>query len=43
LPALCFNLREAPRPEERNPEYAARLQSVLNRLGFPREYVESLL
>ncbi|HMH16602.1 MAG TPA: gamma-glutamylcyclotransferase family protein [Burkholderiales bacterium] len=43
LPALCFNLPEAPNPEERNPEYAARLQSVLNQLGFPREYVESLL
>jgi hypothetical protein len=43
FPALCFNLPEAPNPEERNPEYAARLQSVLSQLGFPREYVESIL
>jgi hypothetical protein len=43
LPALCFNLPEAPNPGERNLEYTARLQSVLNQLGFPREYVESLL
>lgn len=41
-PALCYNLREAPRPDERNPEYAARLQSVLRKLGFPAEYVESV-
>jgi len=26
-PALCYNLREAPQPHERNPEYAARLQA----------------
>jgi len=43
VPALCFNLPEAPSPEERNPQYVARLQNILNKLGFPREYVESLL
>ena len=41
-PALCFNLREAPRPDERNPDYAARLQRALRRLDFPREYVASV-
>src|SRR5262245_10099895 len=41
-PALCYNLREAPRPEERNPEYAARLQRALGKLGFPPEYVASV-
>jgi Gamma-glutamyl cyclotransferase, AIG2-like len=41
-PALCFNLREAPPPHERNPEYAARLQRVLSKLDFPTEYVASL-
>jgi hypothetical protein len=41
-PALCYNLREAPQPHERNPEYAARLQLVLRRLGFPAEYVASV-
>jgi hypothetical protein len=43
VPALCFNLPETPNPAERNPEYVARLQSVLGQLGFPREYIESLL
>jgi hypothetical protein len=43
VPALCYNLREEPRPDERNAEYAMRLQSVLRSLGFPREYVESVL
>lgn len=40
--ALCFNLREPPSPEERNPEYASRLRGVLRELGFPRGYVESI-
>ena len=40
--ALCYNLRDAPQPHERNPEYAARLQLVLSRLDFPAEYVASL-
>ena len=42
VPALCYNLREAPRPDERNPDYVARLQRVLSKLGFPREYVASI-
>ena len=41
-PALCYTLREAPTPDERNPEYAARLQRVLGKLDFPREYVASV-
>jgi hypothetical protein len=41
-PALCYNLREAPRPDERNPEYAVRLQHVLRKLEFPAEYVASV-
>jgi len=41
-PALCYNLVHAPEPHEANPEYAARLQDVLERLGFPVEYVESV-
>jgi hypothetical protein len=41
-PALCYNLSEAPGPHERNPEYAARLQRVLEALGFPPEYVASI-
>jgi hypothetical protein len=41
-PALCYNLREAPRPDERDPEYAARLGRVLGALGFPAPYVASI-
>jgi hypothetical protein len=41
-PALCYNLLEAPRPHERNPEYAARLQRALQKLDFPPEYVASV-
>lgn len=41
-PALCYNLVNAPDPDERNPEYAMRLKSVLENLGFPVEYVESV-
>jgi Gamma-glutamyl cyclotransferase, AIG2-like len=41
-PALCYNLREAPEPHERNPEYAVRLQRALAKLAFPPEYVASV-
>jgi hypothetical protein len=41
-PAVCYNLREAPRTHERNPEYAARLERVLRKLGFPQAYVASV-
>ncbi len=42
VPALCYNLREAPGPGEGNAEYAERLKGVLGALGFPREYIESV-
>ena len=42
-PALCYNLCEAPSPDERNPDYALRLQGVLKKLGFPPDYVASVL
>lgn len=42
IPALCYNLLQVPEPHERNPEYAARLRSVLTKLGFPTEYVASV-
>ena len=41
FPALCYNLVIEPSPEERNPEYAARLKRVLERLRFPADYIES--
>lgn len=43
VPALCYNLLEAPRADERNPSYALRLQRTLRELGFPAEYVNSLV
>ena len=42
LPALCYNLRDAPGPDEANTEYAARLRAVLSKLEFPPEYVASI-
>ena len=42
LPALCYNLLEAPRPGEANTEYATRLRETLGRLDFPPEYVASV-
>lgn len=42
LPALCYNLREAPGADEVNTEYAARLRAVLGKLGFPPEYIASI-
>ena len=42
IPALCYNLVQAPEPHERNPEYAKRLRGILEKLGFPPEYVESV-
>jgi hypothetical protein len=42
IPALCYNLPEAPHPGERNLEYALRLQGILESLGFPREYIDSI-
>lgn len=42
VPALCYNLVQAPEARERNPEYAKRLRMVLEDLEFPAEYVQSV-
>ena len=42
VPALCYNLREAPAAHERNPDYATRLQGVLSKLNFPPEYIAAV-
>ena len=42
VPALCYNLLQAPESHERNPAYALRLKSVLTKLGFPGDYVASV-
>src|SRR5260370_37923626 len=39
--ALCFNLPTPPKPEEANPDYAAKLREVGRRLGLPADYVAS--
>lgn len=40
--ALAFVLPEPPAPEERNPEYAARLRALAERLGLPSHYTSSI-
>lgn len=42
VPALCYNLQDAPESHERNPEYALRLQGVLGKLGFSIAYIDSV-
>jgi hypothetical protein len=42
IPALCYNLLEAPESHERTPDYTLRLKSVLTKLGFPEDYVASV-
>ena len=42
LPALCYNLLEAPAEHERNDAYAAKLREALDSLGFPADYVASV-
>ena len=40
--ALCYNLREPPLPSERSPDYAAKLRVVAEKVGLPKDYVETL-
>jgi hypothetical protein len=42
IAALCFNLSQPPSPAERNPEYAAKLRVIAERIGLPVEYVASI-
>ena len=39
VPALCFNLPTTPAANERNPEYAAKLKKIAERVGLPDEYI----
>ena len=41
-PALCFNLPDAPADHAGNPEYAAALRVVAQKIGLPDEYVARL-
>jgi hypothetical protein len=38
IPALCFNLPPSPGSQAVNPEYAAQLRGVAERLGLPADY-----
>lgn len=40
--ALCYNLPDAPSPDERNAEYASKLRSLAQRVGLPSDYVASI-
>lgn len=42
VPALAYVLPEPPGLDERNPEYAATLRALAERLGFPEEYTTSI-
>jgi hypothetical protein len=42
IPALCYNLPEPPSAGERNPEYAAKLRSVAEKVGLPPDYISSI-
>lgn len=43
LAVLCFNLVDPPSAADRNPEYASKLRALAERLGFPADYVQSML
>ena len=43
VPALAYVLPEPPAPEERNPEYAAKLRDLAERLELPAEYTQSIV
>ena len=42
VPALCYNLLVPPQADERNPDYALRLQQALRELRFPSDYIDSV-
>jgi gamma-glutamyl AIG2-like cyclotransferase len=42
IAALCYNLARPPAPTERNPEYAAKLRAVAQKVGLPTDYVATL-
>ncbi len=42
IAALCYNLSPPPSRSERNPEYAAKLRALAQKIGLPAEYVQSI-
>jgi hypothetical protein len=41
--ALCYNLKQAPAVDQANENYTLQLTAVMRKLGFPDEYVASLI
>ena len=42
VPALCFNLVNAPSEDSKNPAYASKLRDLAARLRLPADYVASI-
>jgi hypothetical protein len=42
IAVLCYNLPEPPAASERNPEYAAKLRVIAEKVGLPPDYVASI-
>jgi hypothetical protein len=42
IPALCFNLPKPPAATERNPQYAAKLKELAERIGLPEQYIVTI-
>jgi hypothetical protein len=40
--ALCYNLPQPPPADERDPDYAAKLRAVGQKVGLPTDYVASI-
>lgn len=40
--ALCYNLPQPPFAAERNPDYAAKLRAVAQKVGLPADYVSTI-
>lgn len=42
IAALCYNLSPPPSASEKNPEYAAKLRTLAQRIGLPADYVAAI-
>jgi hypothetical protein len=42
IPALCYNLPEAPTAADHNAEYGAKLRALAKRVGLPAGYAASI-
>ena len=42
IPALCYNLPVPPPATARNPEYAAKLRAIAEKVGLPDRYIDGI-